>query len=72
MNLFLLDKIFPYHISNKIYHYHRQENLKKINEIIIYKTIFLYYKEHKKSKTHKLTWIVCENQNYYKWLDCED
>jgi len=58
-----LDKYLPIELSDKIYKIHHQNITKKINEIILYKTVFIL-------TNNKLSFLICEGQNYINYYEC--
>mgnify|MGYP003116142094 CR=1 FL=1 len=70
MVLHLLDKFLPIELTDKIYKELHRSLMDDICETINFKTVFImvYDTEHSKSK---MSWISCENQNYYKLLNDE-
>ena len=70
MVLNLLDKFLPIELTDKIYKILHQSLMADICETIIYKMVFImvYDSEYGESK---MSWILSENQNYYKLLNDE-
>tara|TARA_A100000171_G_C2080206_1_gene119302 strand:+ start:215 stop:421 length:207 start_codon:yes stop_codon:yes gene_type:complete len=66
MVILILDKYLPKELSDKIYKIHHKNIINKINEIILFKTVFIFVKDLEGNE--KLSFLVCENQNYYKCL----
>ena len=61
-----LDKILPVELSDKIYQELHRIIMKDICEIIDFKIVFIVVSEHEQSR---MSWLVCEQQNYYYLLD---
>ena len=61
-----LDKILPVELSDKIYQELHRIIMKDICEIIDFKIVFIVVSEDEESR---MSWLVCEQQNYYYLLD---
>lgn len=58
----ILDEKLPIELTDKIYRNIHRSIMREISIIIKYKIVFVYYENH-------LSFLVCENQNYYCALD---
>jgi len=70
MVLHLLDKFLPIELTDKIYKELHQSIMRDICETIIYKMVFIMVYDSEDGES-KMSWISCENQNYYKLLNDE-
>lgn len=61
----ILDRYLPPELSDKIYKMHHKSIMEKVCEIINFKTVFIICK---KGDQRCLSFLVCENQNYYTCL----
>lgn len=59
----ILDKYLPVELSDKIYKIYHRNIIRKINEIILYKTVFIL-------TNNKLSFLICEGQNYINYYNC--
>lgn len=63
-----LDKFLPVELSDKIYRELHRSIMNDICEIIDFKIVFIVVSEDEQSR---MSWLVCEQQNYYYLLDDE-
>tara|TARA_Y100000114_G_C11643396_1_gene270449 strand:- start:366 stop:581 length:216 start_codon:yes stop_codon:yes gene_type:complete len=63
MIISILDRYLPIELVDKIYRMVFEMNMRDIREIINYKIVFTIYEEN------RLSFLVCEFQNYYMVLD---
>jgi len=70
MVLNLLDKLLPIELSDKIYTQLHQSIMKDVCEIINFKMVFIMVYDSEDGES-KMSWILSENQNYYKLLNDE-
>jgi len=70
MVLNLLDKFLPIELTDKIYKELHQSIMRDICETINFKTVFIMVYDSEDGKS-KMSWISCEQQNYYKLLNDE-
>jgi len=62
-----LDRYLPIELTDKIYKLHHNSVMRDICEIINHKCVFtIYYEDMVRPR---MSWLVCENQNYYTVLD---
>ena len=70
MVLHLLDKFLPIELTDKIYKTLHRSLMDDICETIIYKMVFIMVYDTEQGQS-KMSWILSENQNYYKLLNDE-
>ena len=70
MVLNLLDKFLPIELTDKIYKILHQSIMKDVCEIINFKMVFIMVYDSEDGES-KMSWILSENQNYYKLLNDE-
>ena len=70
MVLHLLDKFLPIELTDKIYKELHRSLMDDICETINFKTVFIMVYDTEDGES-KMSWISCENQNYYKLLNDE-
>jgi len=70
MVLHLLDKFLPIELTDKIYKILHQSIMRDICETINFKTVFIMVYDSEDGKS-KMSWISCEQQNYYTLLNNE-
>jgi len=70
MVLNLLDKFLPIELTDKIYKELHQSIMRDICEIINFKMVFIMVYDSEDGES-KMSWILSENQNYYKLLNDE-
>ena len=66
-----LDKYLPIELTDKIWRLVHELYMKEIIEIIKYKIVYtLYWEDRDKNiNNSKISFLVSENQNYYKCLE---
>lgn len=75
MVIHLLDRYLPIELTDKIYKQVHQSCMRDICEIINYKIVFTLYWMNENDNFNydkaKMSFLVCENQNYYMCLDTD-
>ena len=62
MSISLLDEMLPIELTDKIYYMLHRSIMRDISIIIKHKIVFVLVGE-------RISFLVCEYQNYYKFLD---
>ena len=70
MVLHLLDKFLPIELTDKIYKTLHRSLMDDICETINFKTVFIMVYDTEQGQS-KMSWISCEQQNYYTLLNNE-
>ena len=66
-----LDRHLPIEITDMIYHMLHRMYMREICNIINYKIVFVCVLDEKTKEPKKMSFLICEKQNYYYLLGDE-